>query len=62
MLVTNKPGINKGRRFWMCARPIGEGYAAERGQVPTNPEMRCDFFQWETIIRRPPGIKLDKRK
>ncbi|PRT55745.1 DNA-(apurinic or apyrimidinic site) lyase 2 [Wickerhamiella sorbophila] len=37
LLVSKKPGRNKGRAFWVCQRPYGE---------PDNPEARCNFFKW----------------
>lgn len=35
--TVKKPGPNKGKQFFVCAR--GEGHS-------TNPEARCDFFKW----------------
>lgn len=37
LLVSKKPGRNKGRTFWVCQRPYGE---------PNDPEARCNFFKW----------------
>ncbi|GAA5912656.1 hypothetical protein JCM5296_006045 [Sporobolomyces johnsonii] len=58
LLTVNKPGINKGRRFYLCARPVGPGYDKGKGQarINVNPEFRCDFFEWETNVRRPAGM------
>ncbi|GAA5970880.1 hypothetical protein JCM21900_006427 [Sporobolomyces salmonicolor] len=58
LLTVNKPGINKGRRFYLCARPVGPGYDKGMGQakINVNPEYRCDFFEWETNVRRPAGM------
>ncbi|GAA5922359.1 hypothetical protein JCM1841_003082 [Sporobolomyces salmonicolor] len=58
LLTVNKPGINKGRRFYLCARPVGPGYDKGKGQakINVNPEYRCDFFEWETNVRRPAGM------
>ncbi|KAF8416273.1 DNA lyase Apn2, partial [Tirmania nivea] len=37
-LVTKKKGVNCGRGFWVCARPVGpEG---------EQKEWRCNFFMW----------------
>ncbi|CAI2193060.1 4055_t:CDS:2, partial [Funneliformis geosporum] len=33
--TVNKPGINQGRRFFLCSRPVGNSQ-----------ESRCDFFEW----------------
>ena len=40
-LVTKKPGINRGRSFWICSRPIGPSGNKERGT-----EWRCSTFIW----------------
>lgn len=42
-----KPGVNHGRTFWMCARPVGPGYA----QQAVTP-YRCRYFAWDTDVRR----------
>ncbi|SCV68387.1 BQ2448_508 [Microbotryum intermedium] len=44
--TVNKSGINKGRRFYLCARPVGPGYDnGKRPKSSVNPEWRCDFYQ-----------------
>ncbi|SGY35282.1 BQ5605_C002g01747 [Microbotryum silenes-dioicae] len=72
--TVNKSGINKGRRFYLCAsgmlicgafvmlcRPVGPGYDnGKRPKSSVNPEWRCDFYQWETQVKRPAGIALDR--
>ena len=35
--MVKKPGPNKGRRFYVCARPAG---------AKSDPASRCDFFKW----------------
>ncbi|XP_039366334.1 DNA-(apurinic or apyrimidinic site) endonuclease 2 isoform X2 [Mauremys reevesii] len=35
--TVRKPGPNRGRRFYVCARPPGR---------PSDPRARCDFFRW----------------
>lgn len=40
-LVTKKPGINQGRSFWMCSRPLGPSGNKEKGT-----EWRCSTFIW----------------
>ncbi|XP_060124787.1 DNA-(apurinic or apyrimidinic site) endonuclease 2 isoform X2 [Zootoca vivipara] len=35
--TVKKPGPNSGRRFYVCARPLGK---------PSDPRSRCDFFLW----------------
>ncbi|KAH0628864.1 hypothetical protein JD844_010465 [Phrynosoma platyrhinos] len=35
--TVKKPGPNCGRRFYVCARPLGK---------PSDPRARCDFFHW----------------
>lgn len=47
-LVT-KPGINHGRKFWLCSRPVGPGYDQRtRSQTP----YRCNYFAWDSDIKR----------
>lgn len=38
LFTVNKPGPNKGKKFYACSRPVGH---------PTDPEARCNFFQWQ---------------
>lgn len=40
-LLTKKPGLNLGRSFWMCPRPLGPSGAKER-----NTQWRCQSFIW----------------
>ena len=40
-LVTKKPGMNLGRSFWMCPRPLGPSGAKEK-----NTQWRCQTFIW----------------
>lgn len=37
-LTVNKAGANKGRKFYICSRPVGH---------PTDSGARCDFFKWK---------------
>lgn len=41
--MVKKPGPNKGRQFYTCAR--GEG-------LKSNPEARCDFFKWIDVKKK----------
>jgi len=41
ILTTKKPGLNCGRQFWMCPRPIGPS-----GQKETGTQWRCGTFIW----------------
>ncbi|KAL5113824.1 Class II abasic (AP) endonuclease [Pleosporales sp. CAS-2024a] len=41
ILTTKKPGVNCGRQFWMCARPIGPS-----GQKEVGTQWRCATFIW----------------
>jgi AP endonuclease-2 len=41
ILTTKKPGVNCGRQFWMCSRPIGPS-----GQKETGTQWRCATFIW----------------
>ena len=40
-LLTKKSGMNCGRSFWMCRRPLGPSGAKER-----NTQWRCQTFIW----------------
>lgn len=41
ILTTKKPGVNCGRQFWMCPRPIGPS-----GQKESGTQWRCATFIW----------------
>lgn len=41
MLLTKKPGMNLGRSFWMCPRPLGPTGSKEK-----NTQWRCQTFIW----------------
>ncbi|GAA5899457.1 DNA-(apurinic or apyrimidinic site) lyase APN2 [Sporobolomyces salmoneus] len=56
MWTVNKPGINKGRKFYLCARPVGPGYDKGQAKINVNPEYRCDHFEWATKVLRPAGM------
>lgn len=40
-MLTKKPGVNCGRSFWMCNRPLGPSGNKERGT-----QWRCSTFIW----------------
>ena len=40
-MLTRKPGVNCGRSFWMCNRPLGPNGKQERGS-----QWRCPTFIW----------------
>lgn len=40
-MLTKKPGVNCGRTFWMCVRPLGPSGKQERGT-----QWRCNTFIW----------------
>ncbi|KAI9799444.1 MAG: hypothetical protein M1825_004544 [Sarcosagium campestre] len=42
-LLTKKAGVNCGRSFWMCARPLGPSGVKERGS-----QWRCPTFIWSS--------------
>ncbi|RKO91958.1 Endonuclease/exonuclease/phosphatase [Blyttiomyces helicus] len=54
--TVNKSGPNKGRMFYLCARPVGpeEG----KGKKKSVGEFRCDFFAWKGAKKRARGGKL----
>lgn len=41
IMLTKKPGVNCGRSFWMCARPLGPS-----GNKEKKTEWRCSMFIW----------------
>lgn len=50
-----KPGPNKGKRFFICSRPVGPGYdkgPAERLREEVDPQYRCNFFKWSSDVRK----------
>ncbi|KAJ6472050.1 Endonuclease/exonuclease/phosphatase [Mycena sanguinolenta] len=53
-LTVNKPGPNKGKKFFICSRPVGPGYdrgKAERPRDEVDPAWRCDYFKWSSDVR-----------
>ncbi|OQD80912.1 hypothetical protein PENANT_c031G04489 [Penicillium antarcticum] len=40
-LTTKKPGMNRGRSFWICRRPLGPSGEKEKGT-----QWRCPTFIW----------------
>ncbi|PFH47647.1 hypothetical protein AMATHDRAFT_151641 [Amanita thiersii Skay4041] len=50
----NKPGPNKGKRFFLCSRPVGPGYAGRPERLPdeVDPQYRCNFFKWSSDARK----------
>lgn len=50
--TVNKAGINHGRKFWLCARPVGAGSEATKRGGPVDLQYRCDFFAWDSDVKR----------
>lgn len=50
--IVNKPGINQGRKFWLCSRPVGPGYQNNTGTGGASTEHRCNFFAWDSDVKR----------
>ncbi|EPY49305.1 AP-endonuclease Apn2 [Schizosaccharomyces cryophilus OY26] len=49
LLTVKKPGINYGRKFWMCARPIGE--VVENSNAVSDDDkqpFQCRYFLWDS--------------
>ncbi|KAL9600616.1 MAG: hypothetical protein Q9219_003049 [cf. Caloplaca sp. 3 TL-2023] len=42
-MLTKKNGMNRGRSFWMCARPLGPS-----GEKEKNTQWRCHTFIWRS--------------
>ena len=54
----NKPGPNKGRTFYLCARPVGPGYDKgrhERLREEVDHQYKCNFFMWTSDAKRAAG-------
>ena len=47
IIKTKKAGVNCGREFWMCQRPIGPS-----GNKEKNTEWRCPTFIWSSDWKR----------
>jgi AP endonuclease-2 len=47
-LTTKKPGMNRGRSFWICPRPLGPSGEKERGT-----QWRCSTFIWASDWNSP---------
>ncbi|KAH9921725.1 DNase I-like protein [Epithele typhae] len=53
--TVNKQGPNKGKRFYLCARPVGPGFDKGRGErlrEEVDPQYRCSYFKWASEVRR----------
>jgi AP endonuclease-2 len=48
MLTTKKPGLNRGRAFWICSRPLGPSGTKEKGT-----QWRCGTFIWASDWNSP---------
>jgi len=51
----NKPGPNKGKTFYLCARPVGPGYDKgrnERLREEVDHQYKCNFFMWTSDVKR----------
>ncbi|KAJ6178427.1 hypothetical protein N7519_008888 [Penicillium mononematosum] len=47
-LTTKKPGMNRGRSFWICSRPLGPSGEKEKGT-----QWRCPTFIWASDWNSP---------
>ncbi|ORZ36319.1 Endonuclease/exonuclease/phosphatase [Catenaria anguillulae PL171] len=45
--VVNKSGPTQGRKFWVCARPVGPSESGKDGKKQKVGEWRCGFFLWD---------------
>ncbi|KXN82728.1 DNA-(apurinic or apyrimidinic site) lyase 2 [Leucoagaricus sp. SymC.cos] len=53
--TVNKPGPNKGKKFFICSRPVGPGWdkgKAERLREEVDSTYRCNFFKWSSEWRK----------
>ncbi|KAF7982512.1 hypothetical protein HWV62_28116 [Athelia sp. TMB] len=56
--TVNKAGPNKGKKFFVCARPVGAGYdrgRAERMRAEVDHKWKCDYFKWASDVRKEAG-------
>ncbi|KAF8511811.1 DNase I-like protein [Hysterangium stoloniferum] len=52
--TVNKAGPNKGKTFFICARPVGPGYdkgKKERLREEVDVQYRCNFFKWGSAVK-----------
>ncbi|TBU30541.1 Endonuclease/exonuclease/phosphatase [Dichomitus squalens] len=55
LYTVNKPGPNRGKTFYLCARPVGPGYDKGRGErlrEEVDHRYRCNYFKWASEARR----------
>jgi AP endonuclease-2 len=50
-LTTKKPGMNRGRLFWICSRPLGPNGEKEKGT-----QWRCPTFIWASDWNSSAGL------
>ncbi|KAF8832716.1 hypothetical protein HHX47_DHR1002044 [Lentinula edodes] len=44
----NKPGVNKGRLFWVCSRAVGPGY--DKGREEVDSKWKGNYSVWSSDI------------
>ncbi len=55
LYTVNKQGPNKGKTFYICARPVGPGYdkgKGERLRDEVDHRYRCNYFKWASEVRK----------
>ncbi|CCM01835.1 uncharacterized protein FIBRA_03903 [Fibroporia radiculosa] len=55
LYTVNKQGPNKGKKFYICSRPVGPGYDKGKGERPrdeVNHQYRCNFFKWASDVKK----------
>ena len=55
LYTVNKQGPNRGKTFYLCARPVGPGWdkgRQERLREEVDHRYRCNFFRWASEVRR----------
>ncbi|EEB07215.1 AP-endonuclease Apn2 [Schizosaccharomyces japonicus yFS275] len=55
-LDVKKPGVNYGRKFWCCSRPVGEVVENSSATNEKNP-YQCRFFLWDSDLHKHPFSK-----
>ncbi|KZP08014.1 DNase I-like protein, partial [Athelia psychrophila] len=56
--TVKKAGPNKGKKFSICARPVGPGYhkgGAERMRAKVDHSWKCGYFKWASDAQKEAG-------
>ena len=65
LYTVNKPGPNKGKTFYICARPVGPGWDRGRNERPreeVDHRYKCNYFKWASEARREAMRDMEREK